>query len=321
MFGLYVVKRVHRGRNGPTIAYGAMGEWRSLARQPRGPDDAAVRKSFVAIFVAILALAVLLACLVFLPALVARVDIGSSRVKTMSAIEYATVLNNIRSSLLQGIAGAAVLASAYGAWRQLNHNILVSRSQRELDRQGQITERFGRSVEQLGSTNQSIRMGAIYAFDRIASESPDDRNSIVNLLAAYIREESPWPPRSSASYPADHPTEQVPPLRVRAVDVQTALTVLCRWGPKVNSSDYWPTVDLSNADLRMGNMSGGSLWRVRLNGSNLARANLTKADLRGADLTETVLLETALQDAVYDETTWWPDGFDPTPSDGHGCEG
>lgn len=89
------------------------------------------------------------------------------------------------------------------------------------------------------------------------------------------------------------------------------MTVLCRWGPKAGSSDHWPTVDLSNADLRMGNLSGASLWRVRLNGSNLARGNLTKADLRGADLTGAVLLETDLKDTVHDETTWWPDGFDP----------
>jgi DNA-directed RNA polymerase subunit L len=82
-------------------------------------------------------------------------------------------------------------------------------------------------------------MGGIYAFDRIARESPDDRDSIVNLLAAYIRKESPWPPRPSASYPAEHPMDQVPPLRVRAIDAQVALTVLCRWGPKADSSEYW----------------------------------------------------------------------------------
>ncbi|MCR6490498.1 pentapeptide repeat-containing protein [Amycolatopsis sp. OK19-0408] len=269
------------------------------------------RRAITVALLASLALLAFVACIAFLPALVIRVDIGSSRVKTMSATEYATAVNSIGGSLLQGIAGAAVLTSAYGAWRQLSHNIQAGRSQRELDRLGQITDRFGRSVEQLGSTNDSVRLGGIYAFDRIAAESPDDRDPIVNLLAAYVRKESPWPPGPSARCPADDPIDQVPPLRVRAVDVQAALTVLCRWGPKVDSSDYWPTVDLSDADLRMANLSGGSLWRVRLNGANLARANLVKADLRGADLTETILLETDFQDAVYDETTWWPQGFDP----------
>lgn len=269
------------------------------------------RRSLIVVLIGTLASLSFLACVVFLPALVIRVDIGTARMKTMSATEYATAVSSIRSSLLQGIAGAAVLASAFAAWRQLSHNIQASRSQRELDRLGQITERFVRSVEQLGSVNDAVRLGGIYSFDRIAAESPDDREAVVNLLAAYIRRESPWPPDPSSAYPANHPIDQVPPLRVRAVDVQAALTVLCRWGPKAGSSDHWPTADLSNADLRMGNLSGGSLWRVRLNASNLARGNLTKADLRGADLTEAVLLETDFQDSIDDETTWWPDGFDP----------
>ena len=106
------------------------------------------RESFTVVLVAILILLLFLACVALLPALVIRVDVGSSRVSAMSASEYAAAVNSIRSSLLQGLAGVAVLFSAYGAWRQLGHNIEVSRSQRTLDRLGQISERFGRSVPQ-----------------------------------------------------------------------------------------------------------------------------------------------------------------------------
>lgn len=127
------------------------------------------RRSLTVVLLGILASFAFLAYFVFLPALVVRVDIGAARVKAMSATEYATTVSGIRSSLLQGIAGAAVMASAYAAWRQLSHNIEASRSQRELDRLGQITERFGRSVEQLGSANAAVRLGGIYAFDRLAS--------------------------------------------------------------------------------------------------------------------------------------------------------
>lgn len=100
-------------------------------------------------------------------------------------------------------------------------------------------------------------------------------------------------------------------MRVRAVDVQAALTILARWGPEEAHDDIWPTADLTESDLRMGNLAGANLRRVRLHGANLARANLRGADLRGADLEYATLDEADLHDAVADETTWWPLDFEP----------
>ena len=278
---------------------------------PRVAIMTTMRRTLRIVVIVGLAVALLVATVVFFPALVLRIDLGVARTRMMTPPEYATAVNNVRGSLLQALGGVAVLASAYGAWRQLSHTIQANRDQRHLDRQGQITERFGRSVEHLGSEAGSVRLGGIYGLDRIAAESPDDRDAIANLLAAYIRRESPWPPPTDSAHPADHPIDQVPPLRVRAVDVQAALTVLGRWGPAPGSSAHWPTLDLSDADLRMGNLTNAHLWRVRLTGSNLASANLRNADLRGTDLTGTVLTEVDFDGAVHDETTWWPDDFDP----------
>jgi hypothetical protein len=63
-------------------------------------------------------------------------------------------------------------------------------------------------------------LGGIYEIDRIARESEWDRRAIVNVLAAYVREHSPWPPGETAIYSADRRISDVPPLRVRVVDVQ-----------------------------------------------------------------------------------------------------
>ena len=38
--------------------------------------------------------------------------------------------------------------------------------------EGQITERFTRAIEQLGSENMAICLGGIYALERIAKDSP-----------------------------------------------------------------------------------------------------------------------------------------------------
>jgi hypothetical protein len=55
----------------------------------------------------------------------------------------ATTENAVRTTLLQGLGGAAVLLGAWFTWRQLH-----------TAREGQLTERFTRAVDQLGKTEQ-----------------------------------------------------------------------------------------------------------------------------------------------------------------------
>lgn len=51
-----------------------------------------------------------------------------------------------------------------------------------------VTERFTRAVEQLGHEKSAVRLGAIYALERIAKDSARDRDTILETLTAYIRE-------------------------------------------------------------------------------------------------------------------------------------
>jgi hypothetical protein len=259
----------------------------------------------------LLAVIAVLGCVTVFPRLLVRIDAGRIRLDHMAPADYARAINDVRTTLLQALGGAVVLAGVYITWRQLQQNIHSSREQRHLEREGQITARFTQAVEQLGSAKLAIRLGGIYALNRIAAESARDCKAIVDILAAYVRTHSPWPPLTEGGFPADHPPAKLPPLRSRAADVQAALTVLGRWGPTPAQGGLWPTADLTGADLRLGNLEGAHLWRVRLREANLAGANLHKADLRGVDLEEAVLDEADLRDAVADATTWWPSGFEP----------
>jgi hypothetical protein len=63
-----------------------------------------------------------------------------------------------------------------------------------LNRAGQITERFTRAIDQLGSDKVEIRLGGIYALERIARDSYHDHPQVVEVLTAYVRERAPWPP-------------------------------------------------------------------------------------------------------------------------------
>jgi hypothetical protein len=92
-------------------------------------------------------------------------------------------------AVAQILGGAALLSGLYFTWRTL-----------QVNREGQITERFTRAIDQLGKIENGqklfeIRVGGIYALERIARESQEDYWPIMQILTAYVRQNAPWPPR------------------------------------------------------------------------------------------------------------------------------
>ena len=125
--------------------------------------------------------------------------------------------NGARSVVLQGLAGLVVVAGAAATWWQVH-----------ISREGQITDRFSKAVDQVGSPNVDVRIGGLYGLERIARNSAADRNAILFLLGAFIRTHAPWPVGAPGG--PQHPTpvvdEQLPWMRVRAADIQAAMGVL-----------------------------------------------------------------------------------------------
>jgi hypothetical protein len=60
-------------------------------------------------------------------------------------------------------------------------------------RDGQIADRYTKAIEQLGSTTIDVTIGGIYALERIAHDSPQDHPTVMEVLAACIREHSGEP--------------------------------------------------------------------------------------------------------------------------------
>ena len=108
--------------------------------------------------------------------------------------------------------GAGLLAT--GALAIAARNIALSR-------QGRLTGRYAKAVEQLGSAELDVRIGSIHTLERVAREAPADHPAVMEILASFIREHSPpqWPP-------AD-PGGQVRERSLRP-DVQAAMTVVGR---------------------------------------------------------------------------------------------
>jgi hypothetical protein len=50
-----------------------------------------------------------------------------------------------------------------------------------------ITELYGRAVDQLGSDKAPVRLGGLYALRRLAQYNPEQRQTIVDVLCAYLR--------------------------------------------------------------------------------------------------------------------------------------
>ncbi|MEQ1890158.1 MAG: pentapeptide repeat-containing protein, partial [Alphaproteobacteria bacterium] len=157
--------------------------------------------------------------------------------------------------------------------------------QAELAFESQVTERFTKAVEQLGHEKRAVRLGAIYALERIAKDSPRDRDTIVETLAAYIRELAPWPPLDEKGKPLDDAALKIEKDRtgMRApIDIAAALTVICRRLEDDNNKRN--TINLNNIDLR-----GLDMSKLNLSWINLMESNLSWSSLRDVNLNVTAL--------------------------------
>lgn len=94
--------------------------------------------------------------------------------------------DEMRKTIAQVIGGAFFVLGLFVTYNTFELN----RQGHELSREGQVTERFSKAVELLGSEDLSVRLGGLYALERIAKDSPKDHSTIMQILSAYIREKS-----------------------------------------------------------------------------------------------------------------------------------
>ena len=59
-----------------------------------------------------------------------------------------------------------------------------------LSREGQVTDRYAKAIEQLGSDKLDVRIGGIYALERVARDSARDHPTVMEVLTAFVREHS-----------------------------------------------------------------------------------------------------------------------------------
>jgi uncharacterized protein YjbI with pentapeptide repeats len=182
-----------------------------------------------------------------------------------------------RKLLAQMFGGVALLAGLYFTAETLR----VSQHTLRLSEQGQITERFARSIQQLGDEKLPVRLGGIYALERLGRESAPDNGPVIEVLTAYVRHHAPLRKDGTDGRRDRSGVRRIP------ADVQGALTVLGRGTPMHEERQRGASFNLAEVDLSSANLSR----------ANLQYADLTRANLRGADLSSTKLAGALLNGA------------------------
>jgi hypothetical protein len=114
----------------------------------------------------------------------------------------------IWTAIVQAAGGAAILTGLLFTARNLKatqDKLDIDKQGQDIDKQGQLTNRFIQATGQLGAErkdgqpNVEVRLGGIYALNRIASDWPDDYWPIANVMTAYVRHNARWNPSPKRS--------------------------------------------------------------------------------------------------------------------------
>lgn len=280
--------------------------------------SAQLRATVLSVCLSIVVLAVVIVVYVNLPWW-----LDGSRLRHMTLQEQQAVIAADRGDALKLIAGiGGLVVIAYTARRhaldrrtlQVTQDSLSATLERdfrsaELATEAQVTDRYTKAIGQLASDNPTERLGGIYALERVMHDSVKDHETIVEVLAAFIRERAVAPSRqlrrqlrSRGATVGWHKRElgdRMDRQERVAADVQAALAVLARRPTRDEKYD----VDLHGAWLPGVNLPGARLVRFNFYGAYLANANLIEANLDRVYMAEACLNNARLLDASLNDAS------------------
>jgi uncharacterized protein YjbI with pentapeptide repeats len=240
--------------------------------------------------------------------------------------------NDVRTTLVQALAGLAVAGGLVVTYRTFRQTRIEQDRTYDLRRAEQINELYTMAVEQLGHEEAPVRLGALYSLAHLAQANPDRRQTVVDVLCAYLR--MPYAPPESAE-PADVVAGEAPSghrdqpgrasKRDPAQELQVRLTAErllsehVRRPDRVSGEDaqhvapspdesHWPNIslDLTGAFLIGLNLSGASVADARF---AMATFSTGGAGFEGATFTGSAWFEgaTFTGDARFEGATFTGD--------------
>lgn len=159
----------------------------------------------------------------------------------------------------------------------------------------QLSDRFAKAIEQLGSDKLDVRLGGIYELGQLAEQSPSDHPAVFDVLTAFVREHASRDAgRCEPGFPL-RPSGR----RARApVDIQTVINVIARRDRKNDRG----VIDLSRtclggADFTNLQLRDIDIWGADLRGASFDYANLERSILAFSDLSDASFLQADLASA------------------------
>jgi hypothetical protein len=195
------------------------------------------------------------------------------------------------ASIVVGTGGAAALLLA--ARRQRATELDLEQKDHDATER-RVTELYGKAADQLGSERAPVRLAGLYALERLAQGNARHRQTIVNLICAYLRMPFEPPPGETApavaprrrprtlrprqrpASPAEGPSRQDDPLQeleVRRTAQNLLTTHLSPGDADQPAPTYWADMDL--------NLTGATLVKFTMTHCVVRSALFTRARFAG----------------------------------------
>jgi hypothetical protein len=166
------------------------------------------------------------------------------------------------------LSGGAVVA-LYALWLN-DRRRRVEEDRHELEGIKVADERFARSVELLGSEADQVRVGALHSLVWLAGFNPRYKQTVLDVLCAYLRRPFDHPElrdeQADAAGPSSPEADREREVRLTA---QRLITDVLPWGQDPDPRTY-------NLDL-----SGARLEHFRLEGRRIGRLTARRARFHG----------------------------------------
>ena len=198
-----------------------------------------------------------------------------------------------------------IIALLVAMWRSM-----IAERQTNTTQEGLQNERYKKGAEMLGSKFLSVRLGGIYALQRLAKEHPMQNHvQIMQLFCAFV---------------CDPPKAREATDLLLGKDIQTVMEAIggrSKEGIELENKEdfkldfrsanlgrlFLKDADLSSANFESAIFSNADLWgvdlsncqclNVRFSNANLNGANLSDAFLEGAKFSDVLLANANLSDA------------------------
>ena len=194
-----------------------------------------------------------------------------------------------------GLVIGGVVATLLAVWRSK-----VAERQANTAQQSLLNERYQRGAAMLGSDVLTVRLGGIYALQRLADEQPKQYHiQIMQLLCGFARH-----PTTVSGEDLMEADGELPRRREDVQAVMTAISACHKRQLKIERETKFQ-LDFDKAVLSGLSLSGGNLAGAKFDGADLSWTLLRNTDLSNATLMSADLSDAHLTGANLSGALFW----------------